>query len=299
KYNWKVKNFYLFKKVSHFDWVEIPKVEFNAGKSLIVCKKKFYESELNSWFNEIQGAKKLLDDNERTHLDNKWLALWVDEITKFPHPEILELKIQQEDKPRINFNRELFFGGLFFKDRLPNVWIENTENKNAVVAKYEKEEIKLNQKFETELDENGKVVGYPVNLHFFSDKHLDRLDLPFKLKCGDIETQRFLSITDFKKVDNNIIDSILPKRNSIGQITSSDINYSKGIEHFFTSEKINNIKIYQNIVDSQYSGFKNKTSTSYSSVSNHYNPQHLGNILIVYFGLIVPLFSVKPCHYNS
>ncbi len=293
KYNWKVKNFYLFKKVSHFDWVEIPKVEFNAGKSLIVCKKEFYERELNNWFNEIPGSKKLLDKNERTLLSNEWLALWIDEITKFPHPEVLELKIQQEDKPRINFNKELFFGGLFFKDKLPNVWIENAENKKPVIAVYENEEIILNQKFETELDENGKVIGYPVNLHFFTDKHLVKLNLPFKLKSGDIETQRFLTITDFKKVENENIDAILPKRNSIGQITNSDFNYSKGIEHFFTSEKINSIKIYQNLLNSQYSGFKNNTSTSYASFGTKYNPQHLGNILINYISTKGRLLNVE------
>jgi len=282
KYNWKAKELYLFKKISHIDWVEIPKVEFNAGKSLIVCKKDFYESKLDSWFNNIHGSKKLLDKNERTKIDNQWLALWIDEITKFPHPEIIELQVQQEDKPKINFNKELYFGGLFFKDKLPNVWIENTENRNPVFAIFEDEEIKLNQKFETEIDEDGKVVGHPINLYNFTDNHLKKLNQPFKLKCGEIETQRFLTIADFKKVENTIIDNILPKRNSIGQITNNSIDYSKGIEHFFTNDKINLIKIYQNLLDNQYSGFRNNTSTSYPSVGEHYNPQHLGNILINY-----------------
>lgn len=282
KYNWKAKELYIFKKMSHIDWVEIPKVEFNAGKSLIVCKKEFYERKLDSWFINIHGSKKLLDKNERTKLDNQWLALWIDEITKFPHPEIIELQVQQEDKPKINFNKELYFGGLFFKDKLPNVWIENKENRNPVFAIFEDEEIKLNQKFETEIDEDGKVVGHPINLYNFTDNHLKKLNQPFKLKCGEIESQRYLTITDFKMVDSTTIDSILPKRNSIGQITNSDINYSKGIEHFFTAEKIRDIKIYQNLLDSQYSGFRNNTSTSYTSVGEHYNPQYLGNILINY-----------------
>ncbi|MBS2100825.1 hypothetical protein [Carboxylicivirga linearis] len=282
KYSWKTKEFYIFKKISHLDWVEIPKVEFNAGKSLIICKKEFYKRELDGWFNSFLGAKKLLDNNEITNLDNQWLALWIDEITKSPHPAILELQIQQEDKPKINFNKELYFGGSFFKDKLPYVWIENTENKNPIYAIFEDEEIKLNQKFETEIDENGKVVGYPINLYNFTDYHLKKINLPFKLKCGEIESQRFLTITDFKKVENTIIDSILPKRNSIGQITNNSIDYSKGIEHFFSNDKINSIKIFQNILDNQYSGFKNKTSTSYASVGEHYNPQHVGNILINY-----------------
>lgn len=283
KYSWKAKDFYIFKRIPQLDWIEIPKVEFNAGKALIICTNDFYINKLEDWFEAITGTKSLFKDNTKTFLSDGWMALIVENITCFPHPDLPELIVSQDEKPKINFDKEFYSSGVIFKDKLPNVWIENFENTDPIIAKYEDgTEIVLIQNFNKEKDENGNEVSYPVNSHYFTSEHLAKITQQFKLQCGNVETQRFLKISDFKKIDNNLIEELLPKRNSIGQIVNTEGDYSKGLEHFFTEEKICLLKPYQNLLDNQSGIFKNTINAQSYTKGNSYNVNHPGNILINY-----------------
>lgn len=141
KYTWKSKEFYLFKKDSQLnDWVEISQIEFNAGKTLIVSKKSFFDGNLKTWFeseNIPTIHKKLYNDNSRNNLSDEWLALTVEQITKYQHPILPELKTTPESTPKINFEKEFFFDACFYSDILPNVWVENCEvESEQIIAEY-------------------------------------------------------------------------------------------------------------------------------------------------------------------
>ncbi len=282
KYSWQPKNLLIFKKISQFDWVEISKVEFNAGRTLIICKKEFFSSKLKTWFDEISGNKRSLD-NSITKLGNEWTAVWIENIASFPHPNISQLKPDLDEKPKINFNKEIYNNGNIFKDKLPNVWIENIENTSPIAARYiDGEDIELKQETTIEFNEENNEVIVPINLYFFTEKHLKKINQEFKLICNDIETHRYLKIVDFEKVNNEIIDTLLPMRNSIGQITndSFDNDYVKGLEHYFTDEKIKSIIPYQNLLEIETIGFKNTLEATKYKNKESYNENHLGNILI-------------------
>ncbi|MBK9415438.1 MAG: hypothetical protein IPN61_18805 [Bacteroidetes bacterium] len=277
KYNWKDKKFYIFKKISDFDWVEIPKVDYNAGKTVIICKNIFYENELKYWFENISGSKRLFNNNALTNLPNDWLALTVESITDYPHLTIQELIPDPELKPKINFDKSFYIDGKLFKDKLPIVWLENTETIDKVIAKYEDgSEIPLNQ-----LTKDDEGISSLVNQFTFSDEHIisGNLNQQFKLVCNNISTHRFLQITDFKKRNNTEIENLLPKRDVIGQLTLADENYFKGIEHFFTQNKIAETIPFQNQMNNV---FINRQNNENYRQSNEYNSQHLGNILIHY-----------------
>ena len=278
KYTWKPKDIYIFKKISHFDWVEIPKVEYNVGKTLIICKKEFYDRNLKHWFENISHNKKLFDNNTQTHLPNDVLSLTIESVTNCPHPTIQELIPELEQKPKINFDKSFYIDGKLFKDKLPTVWIENTELIGKVIAKYEDgSEIVLNHLTQ---DEEG-VVGF-VNQFTFTDEHKSssKLNQQFKLVCNNISSYRFLQITDFKKRINTEIETLIPKRDVIGQLTTSDENYFKGIEHFFSQNKIAETMPFQNQLNNV---FINQQNNENYRQNNEYNSQQLGNILIHYF----------------
>lgn len=283
KYNWKAKEFYLFKRVPHLDWIEMPRVEFNVGKTLIICKTDLYENKLKEWFDSISGAKKLYTDHTKTSLEEDWIAFYIENITNYPHSDLTELKPLQEEKPKINFDKEFYANGLIFKNRLPNVWIENFEGNKPIAAIYnDGSEISLKQNYEIEKDENGDEFSYPINNHSFTSEHVDKTNISFKLYCEGIEKSRFLKISDFGKIENLEIEAQLPKRNGIEEIENIETNYIKGIEHFFSEEKITALKPYQNLLDTQNGIFKNTVNANSYTKNGQYNPNHLGNILLNY-----------------
>jgi hypothetical protein len=277
KYTWKAKNLLIFKKISHFDWVEIPRVEYCVGKTLIICNREYYDNNLKHWFENISNNKKLYDNNSLTNLPHEFLSLTIETITNCPHPTIQELIPELEQKPKINFDKSFYIDGKLFKDKLPKVWLENTEIIDQVIAKYEDGfEIPLIQSPD---DANGGNTI--VNQFDFTNAHKisGRLNQQFKLVCRNISTHRFFQITDFKKISNSEIETILPKRDVIGQLTTSEENYFKGIEHFFSQKKIEESKPFQKLLDKF---FINQSDNENDRQNDSYNSEQLGNILIHY-----------------
>lgn len=282
KYNWKAKEFYLFKRIDHLDWVEITKVEFNVGKTLIICTDECYENTFKEWFESISGTKKLYKDSSKTLLNEGWLAFFVENITKFPHQSQPEFIPTIEENPKINFDKEFYANGLIFKDILPSVWIENYENYEPITAIYEDgSEIILTQDFIIEKDEDGNEFEALINKHSFTAEHIEKNDQAFKLNCSEINSLRFLKIVDFKKLANDIIESNLPKRNSIGQIENIEKDYTKGLEHFFSDEKVQYIKIRQEPIKGT-DIFKNNIDNKNYKKGLIYDNYYLGNILLNY-----------------
>lgn len=277
KYTWKPKDIYIFKKISHFDWVEIPKVEYSVGKTLIICKKVFYDENLKHWFENIPNNKMLFDNNTRKQLPIDFLCFTIESITEHPHPTIQELIPDSELKPKINFDKSFYIDGKLFKDKLPIVWLENSEIIDNVIAQYEDgSEILL--KHLTQYEDGAASF---INQFTFTDQHksISKLNQQFKLVCNNITSHRFLQITDFKKKNNTEIETLLPKRDLIGQLTTSDENYFKGIEHFFSQKKIADTIPFQNQLNDLFINHQNNENYRQNS---QYNSQHLGNILIHY-----------------
>lgn len=275
KYTWKKRDFYIFKKISQFDWVEIPLVEYNVGRTLIICKHTFYDNDLRRWFENISTNKKLYNNNINTQLPNGWLALTIEHIANFPHPTIQELIPELGQTPKINFDKSFYIDGKIFKDKLPKIWLENIEILDDIIAKYEDgSEIKLNH-----LTQNEEGITKLINQFTFTDEHKSRLKLnqQFKLICKDISTHRFLHISDFKRKNNEEIEFLLPKKDVIGQLTMSDENYFKGIEHYFSDQRIRECIPYQNQLNGIF--IKQQNNNQYRQ-NSEYNAQHLGNLLI-------------------
>jgi len=271
KYTFKPGDFYIFKKRPGLnEWIQIPKVEYNAGTTLVIAKKEFQENKLKHWFEKIDdGNKKLFDNNEKSGLPDGWLAFTVNTITSYPHPEILDLSPKKEDKPKINFDRSFYVNGNFFADKLPLVWVENLDSDKNICAVFEDETIiPLPRKYEDQ------------PLFTFTNAHIERKNEKFKLVCDDIESSRFYHIVDFKKKSNNEIEGYLPIRNEFGQIIKeTNTNYLKGIEPFLEKSKISNYKSNQKFLDNKF--ISGKKANNFTSKIN-YNPLHKGNILINY-----------------
>lgn len=279
KYTWKSKEFYLFKKDSQLnDWVEIPQIEFNAGIVLIITRKSFYDENLEIWFEAESiptSHKKFFKDNSRTNLPNEWLAFTVEQITKYQHPSIPELKTATETTPRINFDKEFFFEACFYSDILPNVWVENCEIENEqIYAEYnDKMSIHLQR-----VDDS--------HLFKFTEEHLLRKNQNFKIKYRDIEYPRFVKIINFnKKKTNEEIKQIQPKRNLIGNTIKSfetPKDYFQGIEHCFDNTTIQDIKVTQrNLVTGDCIFINSRDANSFNQNCN-YSKTHKGNLLINY-----------------
>ena len=213
KYTWKTKDFIIFKKIPEFDWVEIPKVEYGVGKTLILCKKDFFKQSLKTWFDRIEDtSKKVYDDNSKTTLPDGWIVFFVKDITSFPHEEYPRLKPNQEEKVKINFDKSFHFNGTFYRDQLPKVWLEGTEELDkGIVARYEDDsEISLLQEQDSEQEF--------INSFIFTEEHIAKQG-KFKLMSGEIKFPRILRIADFTKKDNGAIENLLTIRNPIGQPT--------------------------------------------------------------------------------
>jgi len=270
KYSFKPKEFYIFKKQpEQNEWIQIPRVEYNAGTTLIITKKDFFEHKLKNWFDKIDNEKYLLTNNEKTRLPDNWIAFTVKSITAYPHPEILELSIKKENEPKINFDRSYYDNGNFFADKLPLVWIENIDDYGDIIAVYDDDtEIPLIRKYEDQ--------GFFI----FTDEHIKRKELKFKLVSGEIKSQRFYQIIDFKKKTNDEIESILPVRNETGKIIySNPASYLKGIEPFFENSKVSNYTIYQRLLDNQ-NVFVSRNNAENLTSNFEYTKNKKGNILI-------------------
>lgn len=276
KYTWKAKDFYLFKKIPHFDWVEIPKVEYNVGKTLVLCKTKFYKQNFEDWFHGIDGSKKLYNNSE-TQLPSDWLAFTIDRIGNYPHSTIEELILDLNGTPKINFDKSFYIDGKLFKEKLPHVWLENAEINSDIIAKYEDgSEIRLNP-----LTIENEGIPIFINEFVFTNDHIinQKINQKFKLVYNDISTHRFLQITNFHKMENEQIENLLLKRDGIGQITDAENNYLKGLEYFYTKEKIASLTPYQNLLDDV---FINKLERLTYNGNGIYDPLNSGNILIHY-----------------
>jgi len=279
KYTWKSKEFYLFKKDSQLnDWVEISQIEFNAGKTLIVSKKSFFDGNLKTWFeseNIPTIHKKLYNDNSRNNLCDEWLALTVEQITKYQHPILPELKTTPESTPKINFEKEFFFDACFYSDILPNVWVENCEvESEQIIAEYSDSKSIPLQKANNS------------NLSRFTDEHLQRKNQDFKLKYGTIEYPRFVKIIDFdKKKANEEIKQTQPKRDLIGNTIKSfdnPTNYFQGIEHCFDNITIQMMKPTQRNPVTGDCIFTNSHDANSFNQNYNYIKTDKGNILLNY-----------------
>ena len=283
KYSWKIKDFLLFKRIPNLDWVEIQKIEYNIGKTLVICKRNFFKENLEDWFENIENNKRLFNDNIITQLPEDWLAFTIENITNYTHPTLKELIPDQENKPKINFDKSFYTDGNLFKDKLPYIWIENIETTECIIAKYNDEnEIPLNQLLINDIDEEDNIKEVFTNKYVFNEKHIEREGIEFKLVCGNIETNRYLNISDFRKRNNDEIEYLLPQRNSIGQTSNQEECYVKGLEHFFSNKIINNLKPNQNLLDNFGHVFKNIESANHYATNTDYNTKHPGNILIHY-----------------
>jgi len=274
KYTFKPRDFYIFKHHPKLnELVQIPRVEFNVGTTLIITKKEFYENKLKYWFENINDEnKKLFDNNKKTGLPNGWLAFTVNKITSYPHTDINNLSPKKEDKPKINFDRSFYVNGNFFVDKLPLVWVENLDSDENICAVFEDETtIPLSRKYE----------NHP--LFTFTNAHLERKNEKFKLVCDNIESPRFYHIVDFEKKSNDEIEILLPKRSSTGKIIDDarSENYLKGIEPFLDNSNISQYKIYQNFLDN-HNVFKSNNIANGFNSNIYYDNKYLGNILINY-----------------
>lgn len=280
KYTWKSKRFYLFKRDSQLgDWVEIPQIEFNTSKTLIIAENEFYEANLKSWFESDSITlthKKIYKENTKNNLPDGWLALTIEQITKYQHPFIPELITRPETKPEINFNKEFFFDACFYSDTLPylNVWVENceVEDEDQIVAEYR---------------ENVSIPLQREDSNFqFTNEHIQRKNQDFKLKYNNIEYQRFVKIIDFeKKKTNEEIGGIQPKRNLISNIFKSyenPVNYFQGIEHCFDNATIQRMKPTQRNPVTQKCIFINIRDANSFNQNCNYDKTLKGNILLNY-----------------
>jgi hypothetical protein len=279
KYSWKAKELYIFKRDSQLsDWVEISQIEFNAGKTLIITRKSYFEDNLKKWFedNSIpENHKKIYTNNEKNNLPCDWLALTIDKITQYQHPYLQELRTATGIAPQINFDKEFFTDACLFANILPNVWIDNNEVNNcSITAKY---------KDGTEIPLQNITDSTKFR---FSSQHLARKNQEFKLKYEYIEYPRYLKIIDFEqKKPNDEIKKIQPKRNLIGntiKYTEPSVDYFQGIEHCFSSEKIQNLRPKQDIIETYAHIFKNTEETSSCSQNLGYDQKYKGNILLNY-----------------
>jgi hypothetical protein len=279
KCSWKEKAFYVFKKDSQLnDWVEIPRIEFNIGKTLILATKSFYESNLKTWFesdNIPTNYKKLYNNNSKNNLPDDWLALTVEQITKYQHPNINELRTSSEATPKINFDKEFFLDACIYSDILPNVWIENTEIDNDLIITEYNDGLVLSLKKNEDL-----------NIFHFTEEHLNFKNKCFKIKYRDVEYPRYLKIIDFdKKKTNEEIKQIQPKRNLIGNNIKpyeNLTNYFQGIEHCFDNNDTKILKATQrNPVTNECIFISNKDSNSLNH-SSTYSKKQIGNILLNY-----------------
>lgn len=279
KYTWKSKEFYLFKKDTQLnDWVEISQIEFNAGKTLIVSKKSFYNENLKTWLEAdsvSKNHKKLYNDNSKTNLPSEWLALTVEQITKYQHPILPELKTASESTPKINFDKEFFYDACFYSDILPNVWVENSEvDGEQIIAEYgDNKSIPL-QKVDNS------------NFFRFTNEHVIRKNQDFKLIYNNVEYPRFVKILDFeKKQTNNEIKQIQPKRNLIGNTIKSfesPKDYFQGIEHCFDNTTIQRMRPTQRNPVTRECIFINSRDANSFNHNYNYKKTDKGNILLNY-----------------
>jgi len=279
KFIWKNKDFYIFKSITELrDWVEIPRVEFNLNKTLIICKKDYFDKNLNSWYDKIETNKKKLLENGKTELPDNWIAFTIEAISNHPHPSIDELCTEPEIRPKIDFDKSFYIDGHLFKDKLPLVWIEGKElEQTTVFAKYEDGDEIIDLEQVNEVDNN--ELTHPANKFNFTDKHRAKTNKKFKLHCGDISTQRFLEIANFKKKTNDEIEPQLPKRDFIGQTSHETENYFKGIEPFFSHAVISKINPIQKTLDGVFIKIDPDDQIRQNGT---YSTQHCGNILLHY-----------------
>lgn len=274
KYTWKTKDFIIFKKIPEFDWVEIPKVEYGVGKTLILCKKEFFMQSLKNWFDKIEDtSKKMYNNNSKTTLPDGWIVFFVKDITSFPHEEYPQLTPDKEKKVKINFDKSFYFNGTFYRNQLPKVWLEGTEELDkGIVARYEDDsEISLLQEQDSEQEF--------INSFSFTEEHIAKQG-KFKLMSGEIKFPRLLQIADFTKKDNDAIENLLPKRNPIGQPTNLPKDYVKGLEHLFSSQKVKNSIPYQDKIKELFVN-PQEVIPSFDYNTLCYD-NHPGNILLHY-----------------
>jgi hypothetical protein len=280
KYTWKSKDFYLFKKETQLnDWVEIPQIEYNANRTLIISKRNLYDQKLKDWFeneNIPTNHKKLYDDNSKNNLPDGWLALTIEKITNYQHPDLPELKTAPEIIPIINFDKEFFFDACFYIDILPNVWVENYEADDKLIFAEYSDGSKI------DLEKIGDLALYK-----FTDEHIKRINQEFKIKHPSIKPYpRFVKIIGFDKKKNNLeIQQTQPKRNLIGNSIKpyeNPSNYFQGIEHHFIDETIKKLKQTQRNPVTEECVFISTRELEIIKSCNDYNKSHKGNILLNY-----------------
>jgi len=280
KYTWKSNEFYLFKKDTRLnDWVEIPKIEFNVGITLIIAKRNFFDAKLKDWFvkeNIPTNHKKIYNDNLKNNLPDDWIALTIEKITNYQHPDLPELQTAPEIIPIINFDKEFYFEACFYIDALPNFWIENYEVDDKLIFAEYCNGSKIN------LEKIGDSALYK-----FTDQHIKRINQEFKIKHPSINPYpRFVKIIAFNEKKNNLeIEKTQPKRNLIGNLIKScdnPTNYFQGIEHHFNEETIRNLKQFQRNPATGESFFISAQNLEVIKSSNDYNKSNKGNILINY-----------------
>lgn len=288
KFNWKSKDFYLFirDQIGLNEWVQKAKVQHNSGRTLIICKESYFKIiDENNWLDGFGNGYKKYDDTSKTRLKNGWLAITIDDITKIPHPTINELQPDEAEKPRICYDQAFYNAGCFYKDKLPNVWVENSNNLYPVIAKYvDDSEVELNILEDSSNSNDDSVLANYRKVYSFSEFHIAKTDIKFKLVAGDIESHLFYEITDFQRSNNFQIEDLLPKRNAIGEKIINGVRYAKGLEVHFEDSEIIDLK------NRQYSRtgdtFYNRNDAQKLNGQTHYNRNQKGNIILHYLSYL-------------
>lgn len=286
KYSWRSKDLLLFKRIQSpiDEWVEIQKVEFNCGTTLLLSKKDYYTENLEEWVKRFEPQKiKLFDSDQINGLPENWVLLKFENVSEIPHDYIVELKPSSlENKPAINFDKTFYQSGFLFNEKLPLVWAENTDNPGKIIAEYSDGKIiPLEEITFYEESENGGRIEISLNKFQFTQEHVSKKGEVFKLKCGSISYHRFLKIIDFKKEKNTVIERLLPIRNGAGQLSSKPENFYKGLEIFIDCQMVREYLPWQSILEDQ-GVFKNSKIGKLNTLNGTYKKDHLGNTLLHY-----------------
>jgi|ERR1035437_1370427 hypothetical protein len=267
KFNWNKDKFYLFKKeqIRFNEWVQIFKVQPNQGPVILICRKDYYSTiNQNNWLTQFGTRCKVFINNKVSNLDSDWILISFDNILEFPHPSILELKLEENEKKEIVFNTAFYYNGCFYKDRLPEITISNRLIPEPLFAKYK----------------DGSIIEFENvdNKYVFLDTHKIKIGLEFKLESGGIESKLFYKIIGFEAVNTNNIEILLPRRDSVGQITNEEANFCKGLELFLSEDKSKNFLNRQLPVTG--STFCNTIKAEKYNGNADYNIDHKGNLLL-------------------
>ena len=78
------------------DWIEIPQIEYNIENINLDKRLFIIHTYLNGLRKISYKLQKIYTENYKTKLPDGWIAITVDQITKYQHPSLMELKLEQD-----------------------------------------------------------------------------------------------------------------------------------------------------------------------------------------------------------